>query len=98
MLASVVNWLNNPSQNSREQILPNNTLEQSTPAMWLALASYWSGENDLTEDNSPESLINNAIYSAIMMLMQHITEAEKYRVYLAVINNGIDILLEKRLN
>ena len=98
LLTSVTNWLNNPTLSNRERVLPNHTVQQSTPAMWLALASYWSGDSELIKDGQPENLVNNAIYSTIMMLMQQITEADQYRVYLAVINSGIDILLERRLN
>ena len=61
LLSSITNWLIAPTLYSRQQILPQKTVEQSTPAMWLALASYWSDDNEVANEHAPENLVNDAV-------------------------------------
>jgi len=102
LLSSTANWLQNPSDRNRQCVLPKKVFEQSTPACWVALSAYWS-EGSIVEDKQedkeiPKQLVNEAIYSAIMLLMQQTPEDEKYGTHISVINDGIDILINSRAN
>jgi len=102
LLSSTENWLNNPSDINRYCVLPKKCFSQSTPAVWVALAAYWS-EGSIEKDTSvahetPTNLVNDAIYSAIMLMMQEVKSEDKYRIYISIINNGIDSLINCRMN
>ena len=102
LLTSTENWLKNPTSKNRSCVLPKKTFTQSTPAVWVALAAYWS-EGSIDEENidsteTPKNLVIDAVYSAVMLLTQQVPEEDKYRTYISVINDGVDTLINSRLN
>jgi len=102
LLSSTENWLKSPTSKNRSFVLPKKTFTQSTPAMWVALAAYWS-EGSIDDDNvnsieTPKNLVIDAIYSAVMLLTQQVPEKDKYHTYVSVINDGIDRLINNRSN
>ncbi len=102
LLSSIENWLKSPTSKNRFCVLPKKTFKQSTPAVWVALAAYWS-EGSIDGDNvnsaeAPKTLVIDAVYSAVMLLTQQVPEKDKYRIYISIINDGIDTLVNSRLN
>jgi len=99
MNSSVINavesWASNPTEDNRAKLLPNNSLYQPSSATWIAMAIYWAGgsigENETTE-KVPDQLVNDSIFSSIMLSVQETKEEDREYAYNDVIASGIRFL------
>lgn len=104
-LQAAEKWLVEPTETNREKILPSNIVEQPSAATWLAMATYWSGgsiadttivEDELTEataaSSAPNGLVNDTIYSSVMLSVQELKTEGQHNAYNDAINQGIKLL------
>ena len=88
-------WLNEPNEENRAKILPAGIVEQPTSATWLAMATYWSGgciDDTPIVESAPDGLVNDSIYSSVMLSVQEIEEDNQLNAYSDAINQGIKLL------
>ena len=88
-------WLNESNEENRAKILPSDTIAKPTSATWLAMATYWSG-GSITEtpiiEPAPNGLVNDSIYSSVMLSIQETNETEQLNAYSEAVNQGIKML------
>ena len=88
-------WLEEPNEENRAQILPSSVVTQPTSATWLAMATYWSGgciSDTPIIESAPDGLVNDSIYSSVMLSVQETAEENQFNAYSEVINQGIKLL------
>jgi len=88
-------WLNEPNEENRANILPSATIGQPTAAMWLAMATFWSGgciSETGTTESAPDDLINDTIYSSVMLSVREVKQNRQQHAYCEAINQGIELL------
>ncbi len=90
-------WLNEPSEINRMQILPTGTVSRPSSTTWLAMAAYWSGGYIANSDTAlieaaPDRLVNDSIYSAVMLSVQETEENTHNAAYSKAIKEGIEFL------
>ncbi|MDH3325452.1 MAG: hypothetical protein OEM38_01900 [Gammaproteobacteria bacterium] len=94
-LEATEKWLKEPNEENREKILPTEAIAKPTAATWLTIAAYWSGGgiNDTPVfESAPNGLVNDSIYSSVMLSVQEIEKNKQLNAYSEVINQGIKIL------
>ena len=84
-LAAAEQWLKEKNEINRANILPSRTIPQPDASTWLAMATYWSGDNIDTDNN----LVNQSIYSCIMLSIKDIDKPKQTSAYDNVISEGL---------
>jgi len=99
-LKAAEKWINEPTEKNRAAILPTTSVAQPTAATWLAMATYWSGgcisESPIIEEagktDAPIGLVNDTIYSSVMLSVQESEKGRQLLAYDDAINQGIQLL------
>ena len=92
-LVAAEQWLNEKNETNRANILPDRTIPQPDASTWLAMATYWSGDSTDTDNTSADNnLINQSIYSCIMLSIKDIEKSKQTSAYDSVISEGLKML------